>query len=107
PRHVPADPLIDPDAATPDPEAELRARLLLYRAFRDAGVALQERAIATLGLFRREPSTAAAAALAGSRPADEPPFDRAVLVDALAALVQVVPEPAAPPAVVQRRIRIA
>ena len=106
PRHVPADPLIDPDADTPDPEAELRARLLLYRAFRDAGAVLQDRAVATLRLFRREPSAAAAAGLAGSRPADEPPLDRAVLIDALAALVRVVPEPEPPPEVVKRTITI-
>ena len=32
-----------------DPEAELRARLLLYRAFRDAGLALQDGAIERVG----------------------------------------------------------
>src|SRR5205823_9698887 len=40
----------------PDPEAELRARLLLYRAHRDAGRRLQEGAMARIGLFRREPA---------------------------------------------------
>src|SRR4051794_19101421 len=39
----------------PDPEAELRARLLLYRAHRDAGRALQAIALDRIGLFRREP----------------------------------------------------
>src|SRR5256885_33554 len=53
----------------PDPEAELRARLVLYRADRDAGMSLQAHALATVGLFRREPSTAQAAGLAGARPA--------------------------------------
>jgi len=48
------------------PEAELRARLLLYRAFRDAGAALQAGAIQRHGLFRREPSAALAAGLAGA-----------------------------------------
>ena len=43
-----------------DPEAELRARLLLYRAFRDAGIALQDGAIERIGLFRREPAAALA-----------------------------------------------
>ena len=40
-----------------DPEAELRARLLLYRAFRDAGITFAARAGRTGGLFRREPAT--------------------------------------------------
>src|SRR3954451_2172462 len=51
-----------------DPEAELRARLLLYRAYRDAGVELADGARERIGLFRREPSVAHAAALAGARP---------------------------------------
>ena len=61
----------------PDPEAELRARLILYRAFRDAGApAGGEAAVARVGLFRREPS-----ARARGRPSpapgrrDAPPLD--------------------------------
>ena len=53
----------------PDPEAELRARLLLYRAYRDAGQRLAEGALARIGLFRREPAAARAAGLAGAAPA--------------------------------------
>ena len=36
-----------------DPEAELRARLLLYRAHRDAGRRLLAEAVLRVGLFRR------------------------------------------------------
>ena len=67
----------------PDPEAELRARLLLYRAHRDAGVRLQELALGSVGLFRREASAAVAAALAGARPPDAPPLDPFDLVASL------------------------
>ena len=52
----------------PDPEAELRARLLLYRAHRDAGLRLQAEAQARVGLFRREPAAAIAAGLAAPAP---------------------------------------
>ena len=50
----------------PDPEAELRARLILYRAFRDAGHAAARR--------RRRPATACST---GSRPPRTPPASRA------------------------------
>ena len=52
----------------PDPEAELRARLILYRAFRDAGVRLLEDGQSRMGLYHREPTTARAAGVAGARP---------------------------------------
>ncbi|HXU86684.1 MAG TPA: segregation/condensation protein A, partial [Verrucomicrobiae bacterium] len=55
PRHVVEGPGVLAEDE-PDPEAELRARLLLYRAHRDAGRRLQETAILRVGLFRREPS---------------------------------------------------
>lgn len=91
-----------------DPEAELRARLLLYRAFRDAGVALQGMAQDRVGLFRREPGLAAAAGLAAASTAPSlPPIDVAVLVRALDSLVQVLPEPEPPPEVVPRSITLA
>ena len=53
-----ADPATRPALADegPDPEAELRARLLLYRAYRDAGRRLADGALERIGLFRREPS---------------------------------------------------
>lgn len=89
-----------------DPEAELRARLLLYRAFRDGGIRLQEGASERMGLFRREPAAAQAAAIAGSRPPAAPPLDPAVLVEALAALVRIVPPPPRPPEAMARTVTI-
>jgi segregation and condensation protein A len=91
-----------------DPEAELRARLLLYRAFRDAGAALQAGALERRGLFRREPTAALAAGLAGAATAPStPPIDPAVLIRALDSLVQVLPDPEPPPEVVPRSITLA
>ena len=91
-----------------DPEAELRARLLLYRAFRDAGAALHAGAVERFGLFRREPAAALAAGLAGAATAPStPPLDPAVLVRALDGLVQVLPDPEPPPETVPRSITLA
>ena len=89
-----------------DPEAELRARLLLYRAHRDAGRHLQEIAIERIGLFRREPSTATAAGRAGARPPDGPPLDPAVLIHALDRLARIAPPPILPPETVARTITL-
>jgi len=91
----------------PDPEAELRARLVLYRAYRDAGMSLQAHALATVGLFRREPSTAQAAGLAGARPADLEPLPVTMLAGALGSLVQLAPPPEPPPEIVPRVVTIA
>jgi len=91
-----------------DPEAELRARLLLYRAFRDAGAALHGIALDRVGLFRREPSAALAAGLAGASTAPSVrPIDPAALVRALDGLVQVLPEPEPPPEIMPRAITLA
>jgi segregation and condensation protein A len=91
-----------------DPEAELRARLLLYRAFRDAGVSLHAVALDRIGLFRREPSAAVATGIAGAASAPStPPIDPAVLVRALDGLIQVLPEPEPPPEIVPRSITLA
>jgi len=90
----------------PDPEAELRARLLLYRAYRDAGAALIAVAEARLGVFRREPGVAAAAGLAGARPPEGPAIDVALLPGALSRLVTILPEPTPPPEIVLRTITI-
>jgi segregation and condensation protein A len=91
----------------PDPEAELRARLLLYRAFRDAGASLQDVALGRVGLFRREPAAALASGLAGATSAPStPPVDPSVLVRALDALVRVLPDPEPPPEVVPRSITL-
>jgi segregation and condensation protein A len=91
-----------------DPEAELRARLLLYRAFRDAGAALQLAAFDSVGLFRREPAAALAAGLAGAATAPSTaPLDPALLTRALAGLVEILPEPDAPPEIIPRSITLA
>jgi len=90
----------------PDPEAELRARLLLYRAHRDAGRALQEIAIERVGLFRREPGVAAAAGRAGARPPEGPPLDLGILVAALDRLGRIAPPPPLPPETVKRTITL-
>jgi segregation and condensation protein A len=106
---LPRRPALDPTALVdegPDPEAELRARLLLYRAYRDAGQRLAEGALTRMGLFRREPSAARAAGLAGARPADAPPMDPARLVAALSHLATIVPPPPPPPEVMQRTITL-
>lgn len=105
PRTPKAGPSDLPDEG-PDPEAELRARLILYRAYRNAGTRLADEALARVGLFRREPATAHAAALANARPADGPPLDPARLGHALAALVRIAPPPEPPPEVVPRTITL-
>jgi segregation and condensation protein A len=90
----------------PDPEAELRARLILYRAFRDAGRQLLDDAQATVGLFHREPALSRAAGLAGARPAATKPMPVSRLTDALAALVTVVPLPPPPPETIRRMVTL-
>jgi segregation and condensation protein A len=101
----PGDPtaLVDEGA---DPEAELRARLLVYKAFRDAGTRLADRALERIGLFRREPGAAHAAALAGARPVDAPPLDPARLPAALQRLAAITAPPEPPPEVMGRTITI-
>ena len=91
----------------PDPEAELRARLLLFRAYRDAGVRLQAGALAAVGLFRREPGAAQSAALAGARPIDSPPMDVLVLATSLTGLVHIALPVEPPPEVVPREVTLA
>jgi segregation and condensation protein A len=90
-----------------DPEAELRARLLVYRAHRDAGHRLADEAAHRIGLFRREPGAAHATALAGARPTDAPPLDPMLLARALARLAVIVPPPEVPPEVLPRTITLA
>ena len=90
----------------PDPEAELRARLLLYRAHRDAGARLQDLALVRVGLFRREASAALAAGLAGARAPAAPPLDPMDLVGALDGLARLAPPPELPPEVVPRTITL-
>ena len=102
-RTDPTDPMALADEGT-DPEAELRARLLIYRAHRDAGLRLAELALARTGLFRREPATAHAAALAGAVPLDAPPLDPVRLVRALDRLAAIAPPPEPPPEALGRTI---
>ncbi len=90
-----------------DPEAELRARLLLYRAFRDAGAVLQAHALSGALLVRREPGVAAATGRTHGVAPDLPPLDVALLVHALDRLAAVVPAPAAPPEIVPRTMTLA
>ena len=105
PRHRPegAVPLADEG---PDPEAELRARLILYRAFRDAGVRLLDGAQARMGLWHREPGAARAAGVAGARPPAAEPLPAALLVRALEDLVTVVPSPPRPPETIRRTVTL-
>ena len=104
-RTDPTDPLALPDEGT-DPEAELRARLLLYRAYRDAGLHLAEEAVRRIGLFRREPGAAHAAGLAGARPTDAPALDPMRLVRALDRLAEIAPPPEPPSELMTRSITI-
>jgi segregation and condensation protein A len=107
PRHPePSEPGELPDEG-PDPEAALRARLLLYRAYRDAGATLQATALERMGLFRREPAAAQAAAIAGARAPDAPPLPAAALVRALDGLVRIFVPPEPPPETVARTVTLA
>jgi len=90
----------------PDPEEELRTRLLAYRTYRDAGARLQAWALERTGLFRREPAAAVAAALAGARPGALARFDPALLGRAIAELARLSPPPEPPPGVVPRTVTI-
>ena len=101
---APGVPLADEGA---DPEAELRARLLLYRAFRDAGAALQARALTGALLVRREPGVAVAAGRTHGIVRDAPRLDVALLVRALDHLAAVVPAPTPPREVLPRTVTLA
>jgi segregation and condensation protein A len=88
-----------------DPEAELRARLLEYKRFRDAGAALGER-LDVHRLFRRDADVAASAGRAGARPPERPPLPVSVLTKALGRLWRVVPETPQPAEIVARTITL-
>lgn len=91
----------------PDPEAELRERLLVYRRFRDAGARLGLLLDAPERLFHREGTAAAADAQAAARLAPAPPMDPLRLVEALAALVTIAQPPVEPPRVMARSVTLA
>ena len=91
----------------PDPEAELRARLILYRAFRDAGARLLAEAQVRVGLVHREPSAARVAGLAGARPPAAEPLSPQLLVDALDGLARIAPPPPPLPETIRRTVLLA
>ena len=98
-------------AEVDDPEEELRRRLLVYRAFRDAGATLGSRlAGGRGGLFHREATVAlesgrvAAGSVAPAVPRE--PLDRQLLVEALRGLARVVPLPPPPPETLGRTIAV-
>jgi segregation and condensation protein A len=90
----------------PDPEAELRARLILYRAFRDAGTRLLDEAQRATGLWHREPGAARAAGVAGARPPVVEPLSPDLLAEALGGLARIVPPPPPPPETIRRMITL-
>jgi len=94
-----------------DPAEELRRRLLVYRAFRDAGAALGQRlSEAEGGLFHRETAVAvesarvAAGAAAPATPSE--PLDPGLLVDALRDLARIAPPPPPPAETLGRSIAV-
>ncbi len=90
-----------------DPEAELRARLIEYRAYRDAGGALLLHAAEIVGLYHREQAASRAAGLAGARPDAAAPTSAAVLVKALAGIARLAPPPPPPPETIRRSVTMA
>ncbi len=98
-----AQPMADEGA---DPEAELRARLILYKAFRDAGTRLLDEAQVRIGLHHREPSTARAAGVAGAIPPAAEPLSPDSLVTALEGLARIAPRPPQPPETMGRMITL-
>jgi segregation and condensation protein A len=89
----------------PDPEAELRARLLEYKRYRDAARGLGGR-LGDDGLFRRDSEIATQAGRAGAIPPERPPLPPSVLGEALARLARVAIEPPPPPEIMPRTITI-
>jgi segregation and condensation protein A len=90
----------------PDPEAELRARLIEYRRYRDAGAALGER-LGVHRLFRRDADVAANAGKAGARPPERPPLPPSALTRALDRLAKIVPPTVPAAELVARTVTLA
>ncbi len=90
-----------------DPEEELRARLLLYRAYRDAGATLGALLDNGRRLVRREPAASVASGLAGAAATPGPPLDPAILAGSLERLLRVAPPPELPPEVLARMMTLA
>lgn len=90
-----------------DPEAELRARLIEYRQYRDAAGRLVDRLESGLTLFHRDaPVAVASGSVAPRPPTAEPPLDPLLLRDALIASLRLVPPPAPPPEVMRRTVTL-
>jgi segregation and condensation protein A len=90
-----------------DPEAELRARLIEYKRYRDAGARLGGRLDTGTRMSHREAAPAQAAAQAGARAPDGPPLPASALVEALERSLRLSLPPAPPPAVVPRTVTLA
>jgi segregation and condensation protein A len=90
----------------PDPEAELRRRLVLYRRYRDAAAILARRLDQPQALAHREATVAAAAGLLYARPPDDARFDAGLLVAALDRLRGLSPPLPVPPQQVARTITL-
>ena len=95
-----------PGEAEPDPEEELRRRLIEYRMFRDAGRSLADRRALGTWLFHREAAAALAAGRSGARPDPGPQLDPQTLADALLASVRLVPPAPAAPEMLARTITL-
>ena len=90
----------------PDPEAELRARLVEYRRYRDAGQRLAAQ-MEVGRLFRRDADLAASTGRASARPPERPPLSPFALVGALDGLATLVPEVFVPAEIVARVVTMA
>ena len=88
----------------PDPEAELRKRLIEYRRYRDAGAALGLRAESFNRLFHREAAAASAAGWAGAAPQPVEALPVQLLVDALRASTRLVAPVEPKPTLLPRRV---
>jgi segregation and condensation protein A len=103
---APPEPPALPGEEPPDPEEELRRRLLVYRVYRDAGQRLNLLLEEPRRLVHREAAVAAASGLAGARPAERAPYEVAWLVAALRRASDLALPPAPPPEVVARVITL-
>jgi segregation and condensation protein A len=103
---LPEPPTAEPSAEeAADPAEELRRRLIVYRAFRDAGRVLAAR-MASMGTYHREPSDRAAATAAAAFPVG-PAYEPAWLIEALRKTAEVAPPPEPPAEVVPRIVTLA
>jgi segregation and condensation protein A len=88
-----------------DPEAELRAHLIEYRRYRDAGQALAAR-IDAGRLFRRDADLAANTGRAFARPPERPPLAPAALAAALDGLAILIPQVEPPTELMGRMVTL-